>query len=231
MVEAGTLRSLSTLEARSGDFDGGRALAVRARQLCDEVGMGGLLRASIAFALGEIELLAERYEAAEAVIQRASDDLERIGERGHRSTVVAFAARAYYGQGRFDEAEACAAEAVAEAPISDIFTHALAGGAIAKTLAARGEHAAAEARARAAIELLGTSDSLDLRGGALADLGEVLHAADRHGEARQIEEEALRLFEQKGNVASAGRLRRFIAAARTPEDPVARGRTRRSARA
>src|SRR5437763_8830128 len=185
VIEAGTLRSLSTLEARRGDFETGRALAVRARQLCEEVGMGGLLRASIAFALADIELLAEDFAAAEIVIRRASDDLERMGERGYRSTAVAMAARAFHGQGRFEEAEAAAVEALAVGSPTDIFTQSLAGGTLARISAARGEHAEAEARARATVELLDPTDSLDLRGGALVDLAEVLRAAGRSAEARE----------------------------------------------
>ena len=60
--------------------------------------------AASALAYGDIELLAGDYEAAERELRDGSEALERMGERGYRSSVAAFRARALYGQGRLNEA-------------------------------------------------------------------------------------------------------------------------------
>ena len=182
LVEAGVLRALCALEARRGNFEEARSLAYRARRLYEEIGVGGVLPLSITFALADIELLAEDYEAAERELRRGREVLERIGERGLRSTVMAMLARAVFGQGRVDEAEALALEGRPDAPERDIWWS-IGAGALANVLAARGEHEQAEALARETVALLEPTDGLDLRGGALADLAEVLLAAGRTEDA------------------------------------------------
>ena len=58
--------------------------------------------------------------------------------------------------------------------------------------------------------LAAESDFLVLRGDALLVLGEVLRAAGRADGAVQAVQEALELYEQKGNTVSAGRTRTFL---------------------
>ena len=205
LIEAGTLRSLSSLEARRGRFDEARELVRRARALFGDVGSSGLARLSTAFAAADIELLVEDYAAAERELRPWLAGLEQMGERGYRSSLVAWIAQALYGQGRHEEAEQLTIEAQESASASDIWTQATACGTRAKVLAARGEAEQAELLARRAVDLVEPSDSLDLRGGALADLAEVLLAGgDAEGERRA--EEAAGLFESKGNVAAVRRL-------------------------
>jgi class 3 adenylate cyclase/tetratricopeptide (TPR) repeat protein len=215
MVEASVLRSLGALEARLGNFDEGRALVRRARMLYEELGVGGMLPVSLAFALGDIELLAEDYPAAERELRRGEEVLERMGERGYRSTVLAMLARAVYGQGRLDEAETLAREGQADSPESDIWAS-LGAGALALVQASRGEYERAEATARETIVQLETTDTIEMRAVIHADLAEVLVAAGRDEDALRTAEQALDLFEQKGNVASAARVRRLFPAATAP---------------
>lgn len=56
-----------------------------------------------------------------------------------------------------------------------------------------------------------TADILDLRAEALGDLGEVLHLANRPQESRAALEEAIGLYELKGNVVGVERLRDLLA--------------------
>ena len=206
LIEAGTLRSLSWLEARRGRFDEARELVRRASALFRDVGASGLSRLSMAFAAADIELLAGDYAAAERVVRPWLTELEQMGERGYRSSLVAWLALAVYEQGRLEEAERLTIEAQESASTTDIWTQSIAFGTRAKVLAARGEGEQAEELARRGVALVESSDSLDLRGAALADLAEVLLTLGSE-EWRSRAEEAAELFERKGNVA-AGRASR-----------------------
>ena len=81
----------------------------------------------------------------------------------------------------------------------------------AKVLARRGELDEAERLGREAVAIASATDVLELRAQALADLGEVLRLAGRPQESRAALEEAIRLYEEKGNVVGAGRLRGLLA--------------------
>ena len=76
-----------------------------------------------------------------------------------------------------------------------------------KALARLGEPAEAERLAREAVAILSATDYLDAHAIAVADLGEVLFLAGRVQESADTTAEALRVFERKGNVAFALRLR------------------------
>jgi Flp pilus assembly protein TadD len=86
----------------------------------------------------------------------------------------------------------------------------------AKLLARRGDVAEAETLARDALARASSTDYLDLRALALADLGAVLRIAGHRDEAEAGIREAVALYEQKGNAAAAGRVR-SIASDRTLE--------------
>jgi class 3 adenylate cyclase/tetratricopeptide (TPR) repeat protein len=212
LVEAGVLRSLCALEARRGNFAEARALVERGRKLSEELGVAEQLHVSFAFALGDIELLAGDYEAAERALRSGGERLDRAGDRGYRATIMAMLARAAFAQGRVDEVEALALEGQADASEQDIW-RSIGGGAVALVLAQRGEYERAETLAREMVALLEPTDGLDLRGGTLADLAEVLRAAGREEEAVEAAGRALELFEEKGNVVSAARVRRLFPAA------------------
>ena len=81
----------------------------------------------------------------------------------------------------------------------------------AKVLARRGDLEEAERLARDAAVIAARTDYLDLRAQAAADLAEVLRLAGQPRESESALEEAIRLHEDKGNVAAAGRLRGLLA--------------------
>ena len=80
----------------------------------------------------------------------------------------------------------------------------------AKVLAGCGQTSQAESLAREAVALAAESDFLVLRGDTLMDLAEVLRLVGRPSEAVPAVEEALRLYEQKGNTVSAARARALL---------------------
>jgi len=162
---------------------------------------------------GDIELLAGDYGAAERSLRVGLEALDAMGEQGFRSTVAAYIARALYRQDRLDEAEELARGAEQSSAADDIWSKTWAGGTRAKVLARRGNDREAEQLAREAAARIEGTDALDLRGGALLDLADVLTLAGRKQEARAPAEDALVLFERKGNVVSAEEARRMVAQA------------------
>jgi hypothetical protein len=81
-------------------------------------------------------------------------------------------------------------------------------------LARRLEHRAAAELAREAVAFAAESDFLDAHRDALRDLAEVHRVAGRADDARSALEQALQLYEQKGNVVSAGKARALLEATR-----------------
>ncbi|MGH3144016.1 MAG: tetratricopeptide repeat protein, partial [Gaiellales bacterium] len=86
----------------------------------------------------------------------------------------------------------------------------------AKILARRDELTAAEELARRAVALAEQTDGLNSQGRALMDLAEVLELAGRAGEAQPVVEQALHLFEQKGNAVSARKARARLGSFEAP---------------
>jgi alkanesulfonate monooxygenase SsuD/methylene tetrahydromethanopterin reductase-like flavin-dependent oxidoreductase (luciferase family) len=72
----------------------------------------------------------------------------------------------------------------------------------------------AEALAREAVELARSTDFLNAQGDTLVDLAEILSLAGRPAEAAAALDEAVALYERKGNVVSASRARSALAAVR-----------------
>jgi len=77
----------------------------------------------------------------------------------------------------------------------------------AKILAGRGEATEAERLARESVALADRTDAPNLRARVRMDLAEVLLHSKRRAEAAAELDEAVRLFEEKGNTAAAGRAR------------------------
>ena len=77
----------------------------------------------------------------------------------------------------------------------------------AKLLARNGAARKAAALARDAVQLAETSDALDRTAKAYRDLGEVLVLGQRKNEARDAFASAFEIYEAKGNVVGAGRVR------------------------
>jgi len=90
------------------------------------------------------------------------------------------------------------------------------GGARAKVLARQGKHAEAEEVARGALRAVSKTDHLNTHADTLMDLAEVLALANRQHEAVPSVQEALRLYEQKGNIVSRNKARKLLAELTSP---------------
>jgi tetratricopeptide (TPR) repeat protein len=206
-VRVQILRGRACLESLRGRFDEARELIAEAGRSAEELGLETLRAASVLRAAGEIELLAENVAAAEMLLREASEILERSNDLGHLASVAPLHAEALLAQGRAGEAEQ-AIERTTQWILEDD-SDAQIGllRARAKLAAYRGDAAAAETFARQAVERASEGDDLNGHGSTLMDLAAALELTGRNEEAARAFEEALSLFERKGNVVMADRVR------------------------
>jgi tetratricopeptide (TPR) repeat protein len=115
-----------------------------------------------------------------------------------------------------DEADELAATSAELAAGDDLITQAMWRGVRARAALRRGRAEEAESLAREAVALASRTDFVNHRADALADLGMVLRALGPNAGAQAAFDEALALYEGKGNVVAAERLRAdLVAPART----------------
>ena len=192
------------LEAMQGRFGDARVHLAALAERMAELGLhpGMWMHVSC-----DVETLAGDYLAAAGEARRACGLLGEAGETGLRSTIACQLAQLLVALGRDREAEEALALGEELSSSDDITNQIFLRQARARLLARRGEHAAAEQFARAAVAIADETDQPNLRGDARSDLGEVLALARRPAEAASALEKAHRLYEQKGNVVSAKRAR------------------------
>jgi class 3 adenylate cyclase/tetratricopeptide (TPR) repeat protein len=202
-LEVTILRTRAHLEAMRGDFDAARELIAKAKALAEELGLVTILAAGVLRSAGEIELLAGDFPAAQRVLRAACETLEREGDWGHFASLAPLLADTFLAQGHGAEAaepvEVAKRWALADDTDAQISLLRIGG----KLAAERGSLEEAEALARQATERAAQSDDLNNHALALADLAEVLELTGAREEAAASLEQALALYERKGNVVMA----------------------------
>ena len=131
--------------------------------------------------------------------------------KSHFSSQAVMLARLTYAQGRYEETEALTAASERTAQANDVYSQIAWRSTRAKVLARKGELDEAVRLARDAVAIAETSDALIAHADAWLDLAEVLWLARREGVADCVDE-AISLYEQKENVAAAGRARAWLRA-------------------
>jgi tetratricopeptide (TPR) repeat protein len=210
-IEASACRALAVLKAMQGEFDESRTLVARDRAILEELGLR-LQAAAAVEGYGMVELLAGDPERAERELRRGYETLEQMGESPALANVTALLAQALYAAGRYSEAlrfSEISQEASAE---DDLSAQIQWRGSRAKVLARRRRRKKAEKLAVEAVVLAQQTDFLNQHGDALLDLAEVRRLDGRTAEARRPAAEAVRLYEQKGNIVSAARGKVFLKA-------------------
>ncbi len=201
--------SIAHLEAMRGDFERARSLYRKSRAIFEEFGWR-LQAALTSIDSGPIEMLAGDLDRAVEELQRDHDALDEMGEHNYISTTAAFLAEALYRQGKLDEAEGYTVESEKVAASDDVSSQFLWRSVRARIFARRGALEDGEALARAALDIIRTSDEPDSQAEGLLALAEVLALAGRVAEAAAAARGALELFEAKGNVISEARSRRVL---------------------
>jgi ATP/maltotriose-dependent transcriptional regulator MalT len=170
--------------------------------MLEQVGLE-TLRHGFSQRTSEVELQSGHPAEAVAQLQRARDELERLGERAYRSTCIAYLANALYVDGRGDEAEETALAAEAESAEDDVINFAVAHGVRARVAADRGEVETAERLAASAVGYAFRMDMPKPRGDALVARACVLRTIGRLAEAEGVFAEAIAVYERKGELAAA----------------------------
>jgi class 3 adenylate cyclase/tetratricopeptide (TPR) repeat protein len=211
-VRAGIASTLAGLHAMLGQFDEARTLSEEARAIYEELGLRYIRAGVHSFAAGSIELLAGDPAGAVREMRSGYDELERMGERGTRSTLAAFLAQALVE--RSDYADAIHFSEISEqtAAAADIVPQAVWRNARAAALAQTGDPTGALPLAEEAVSLANGTDFLDLQGNTLLGLAHVLRLAGDAEGAYAAAERARQAFERKGNVVSEAKAAAALAA-------------------
>jgi hypothetical protein len=202
IVQSTCLVCLAGLHALSGQFEHARDLLARGRAISEELGFRVWL-AGFSLLSSEIEMLAEDPAAAERELpvglrrargdggaRAALDGCRRVGSGDlcpgslRRSGPVHGRKRRTGSDGRHD------------------FTDLVARGPGENSCEARRVYGR-RGSCSGAVALAEQTDGLNSQGRALMDLAEVLELAGRASEAQPVLEQALHLFEQKGNAVAA----------------------------
>jgi predicted ATPase/class 3 adenylate cyclase len=203
--EAEVLRPLAGLHGFAGRFDVARSLFGTSTAAFEELGLG--LNSVLSHAEAVVDLLEGNHALAEQRLRAGYDAFEAMGENAMRSTTAALLARAVIAQGRNDDAERLTEISEALAQSDDLLTQIMWRGVRAKCLARRGCLEEASGLARDAVELAAETDLVNFQADALVDLTDVLEAEGRAREAGVALAEAIRFYEQKGNIVSASQAR------------------------
>jgi DNA-binding SARP family transcriptional activator len=214
VLDAAIARVLSSLYAMACRFDEARACWEQAALVLDETNTLTHSWATRAHAAHAKELAGDRAGAErELRAQWRSFGGTLDGAPNMRAMFAAYdLANFYCDEGRWDEAEECLAFQKDVTAPSHVPPAALRLAATARVLARRGALDAAMALAQDAVELAETTDMLNVRAAVWLALAEVQRAAGRTADSEALAA-ALALYEQKGNVVAAARVRGLRAAA------------------
>jgi tetratricopeptide (TPR) repeat protein len=213
-TEANLLVWLGGLEAMLGHFPAARESVAQAGQRYEQLGLDldTYLRLSAA-----VEMFAGFPDFAEAALRTSCAALQANEHIPVLATRAAELADAINEQGRPDEADTWIRLARESAGDDDLDAAFVSQYVHAKVLARLGEVDSAERSAREALNLVTQTDALNRHGDSLLALAEILRLQDRENEADEQIREALRLYEQKGNVVSAERAKSMLPEGAIPE--------------
>jgi tetratricopeptide (TPR) repeat protein len=203
-------RWLGIAHAMQGQFETARTLLAEEVAELEEFGntFGAAVAAAIGF--GMIDMLAGDPAAAERHLSEGCRVLKEVGEIAQLSSLAGQLAHALYAQGRYEEATRQTRISKETAARDDYASQILWRTARAKAFARQGRVVEGERLAREAVTLAERTDDINMHGDALMALAEVVRVAQRPSEAVPVIQEALNLYEQKGNVVSAGKARALL---------------------
>jgi DNA-binding SARP family transcriptional activator len=209
---ASVLLFVAGLRAMRNEFEEGRRLTDEAQTTFEELGASFSLAGPVRALRADIERLAGDLAAAETLLRESRDALETMGQEGYVATRNAQLADVLYEQGRFEESERLAQLARAESLPEDLFTEACWRSVSARLRARQGAIVEAEALGRQALELVASTDALNLQAKATLDFAVVLRYTRRSSdEIGAVVAEAVRLYRRKGNLAASARAPSLLA--------------------
>jgi hypothetical protein len=208
-IEAASLVLGGRLQAMRGDFDDARALIAGGRALFKELGIRMALVAVAGWS-GEVEELAGDLASAEAEFRSAFEVCQQTGDRQRSAELACSLARLADLQGLYEEAERLIVICEESAPSDDRLLGARRRCGRARVLARQGRAEEAARLAQEAVALAPPPDAVLDRCAVLMDAAAVLSLAGSFDQAAAIAEEAMQLYEQKGNLVAAEKARALL---------------------
>ena len=205
-VECLTLGTLASLEAMGERFDESREMLRRARAIAEEIGTPQLI-CNVCEKAGLVETLAGNHAEAEAEYRRSYEIFDELGDRGWLPAFAAALAKSLCDQNKFTEAEPYAQVSEELAASDDVDAQIEWREAKARVIARRGLVEDALRLGREAVEIADRTDYLVSQANARLDLADVMQVAGNAEEARALVDEAIKLYEAKGNRAGVTRAR------------------------
>jgi hypothetical protein len=200
------LPPLAGLYAMAGHFERSRELLAQARGQRREFADSGTIVTSWSWYAADVELLAQKPAVAEGILTDAIETLRATTNRDWLAANLALLGEALYLQKRYAESLAVSTEALANAHAEYLYAVSPASRVRAKSLAQTGSMDEAESAVLDAISRLEHTDALGERARTFAAAAEIFALAGPDQRSKALRNEALRLFDEKGDVASAAAL-------------------------
>lgn len=207
-AEADVEKRLACLHAMSGDFARAHERLESSRLAFED--LGETIHAAQTEPFAFVARLEGEPAEAEAALRAGLGRLEEMGEKSFRSTLAGLLAQALVAQERYEDAAPFVEMAAEDAAVGDLVSQIVWRTARASILADAGDLDEAERLDREAVAIAEQTDLINDRAECWIHLAGVLELAGRSGEAAEATRTALELYERKGNVVSAGRVRRRI---------------------
>jgi tetratricopeptide (TPR) repeat protein len=196
------------MRARVGEFDGAVEDMVEFRRGLRELGRDREY-AVTAGCFWDVCFWAGDWKRGEEALREGYEMLERMGNKGFLSEIALDLGDAVLRQGMLDEAERLSEIGEEVTAEDDVFGVTRSLTLRARVKAASGDLGEAESSARRAVELRTDNEFLEVAAEARLALAEAFRLQGKP-EALSMAAEALELFERKGNVIAATRVREFI---------------------
>ena len=206
LVQAFADRNKGVLYSMTGELELGRAHIARAVEIYEELGLA-VSAIGTAVEFEPVDRQAGRLDVAEELLRSAYVRMREIGDLGYLSWIGPRLARILALRGDAEGALELAARVRGEMQTDHSFGQIGVRIAEATALAAQGRAAEADVVALEALELVERTDMLDVHGDVLELIAELDLAAGREDLAYERFENAAALYERKGDVVSATRVR------------------------
>jgi DNA-binding SARP family transcriptional activator len=208
LLQASLLAGLAHLYAMERRTDQALEAMARSKQIMDDEGEWVWI---VTFWWGYLFVWQDDPVTAEQELRPAYNAMKKLGGKSHFSSIAHELSHVVYALGRYDEAETLTRECEDACRANDVHSQILWRSIRANVFARRGAFDEAEGLALEAIGLAETSDFVPAHADALSAYAELLELAGRQEDARRALEDAIGLYERKGNQLASDLCRERLA--------------------
>jgi class 3 adenylate cyclase/tetratricopeptide (TPR) repeat protein len=209
-AQALVLDHLAAIRAMRNEIDDARRLIADSRAIMGELGIS--MHTAVSHDAAFVELAAGDAERAESVLRAGYERLAEMGEKALLADTAAMLAHVLYERGRLEEAWRFTREAEEAAADDDLSAQIAWRAGRARLLSRRGDVADAMRLSAEAVELAGRTDWLTDHADALISHAEVLLVAGAAEDAARAIQNAIALYDRKGNRVGMSHAQSLLAA-------------------